>query len=168
VQLLPRDEKFFDLFVQQAEVFRKASRSLNDAAASGIAAIRQQQENVTDLEKQSDDVFRQILERLNRTFITPIDPEDVSQIVSGLENLTDHVESLAFRLSACDLDPLPPSIGQLTKGFDDAAAVIEIALAAEGCDARQRRHSEPLQGGKGPHQQSNVHGAQRNPRSLQA
>lgn len=125
MQLLPKDEKFFDLFVQQADVFRKASRSLNDAAASGIAAISRGQERVTALEKESDEIFRQILERLNRTFITPIDPEDVSQIASGLENLTDHVETLAFRLAACDLDPLPPSIAQLTKGFDDAAAVIE-------------------------------------------
>jgi uncharacterized protein Yka (UPF0111/DUF47 family) len=88
VNLLPRDEKFFDLFVDQAGILLDAAKALDSGNYDAIA----------DFESKGDEKMRDILDRLNQTFITPIDPEDVSEIATGLETLIDQIETLGFRL----------------------------------------------------------------------
>lgn len=76
------------MFVDQAATLVDAAKALESGNCDAIA----------DLEHKGDEQMRNILERLNQTFITPIDPEDVSEIATGLETLIDHIETLSFRL----------------------------------------------------------------------
>lgn len=76
------------MFVDQAATLVDATKALE----SGNCDV------IMDLEHKGDEKMRDILDRLNQTFITPIDPEDVSEIATGLETLLDHIETLGFRL----------------------------------------------------------------------
>src|SRR5271169_5776653 len=94
MRLLPRDEKFFDLFQKQVGIISEA------VMASAATEI-----NV--LEHRGDEVIHEIFTRLNQTFITPIDPEDIHNISSALDNVLDGIEDAAHRLVSYEIDPIP-------------------------------------------------------------
>ncbi len=79
MQLLPRDEKFFELLIEQTRIVREASNLLADGIAgeSVTADSRSIASRVRELERKGDKAVRQIYRRLHKTFITPIDPEDM-------------------------------------------------------------------------------------------
>lgn len=110
--MLPRDEKFFDLFVDQAATLLDAAKALESANRDAIAGF----------EAKGDEQMRNILDRLNQTFITPIDPEDVSEIATGLETLIDHIESLGFRVSLGSEDGVECN----RKFVESAETILEI------------------------------------------
>ena len=96
INLLPKDTVFFDLFenivrrvVVAAEHLRHLGRNFPDGAAD-IQRIR-------DAEHEADDLAHQALERLDRTFITPFDREDIHELVSGLDDIVDTIDALAKR-----------------------------------------------------------------------
>jgi predicted phosphate transport protein (TIGR00153 family) len=96
INLLPKDTVFFDLFenivgrvVAAAEHLRHLARHFPDGAAD-IQLIR-------DAEHEADGLAHQALERLDRTFITPFDREDIHQLVSGLDDIVDTIDALAKR-----------------------------------------------------------------------
>ena len=57
---------------------------------------------------RGDEVIHEIFTRLNQTFITPIDPEDIHNISSALDNVLDGIEDTAHRLVSYNIDPIPP------------------------------------------------------------
>jgi uncharacterized protein len=96
INLLPKDTVFFDLFenivervVKGAEQLRQLARNFPDGAAN-IAQIR-------NVEHEADDFSHQALDRLDRTFITPFDREDIHELVSGLDDIVDTIDALAKR-----------------------------------------------------------------------
>jgi uncharacterized protein Yka (UPF0111/DUF47 family) len=106
MQLLPRDEKFFDLLVAQAKLAFEASTVLADGLGGGkkesTAAATAQK--IRDLKCKGDDALRQIYHRLHKTFITPIDPEDIHALATGIDEILDHLEAVAYRVSAYEID----------------------------------------------------------------
>src|SRR6202050_4029871 len=106
MELLPRDEKFFDLLIEQAKTVLEASRLLADGLGEG--AVQPDSlgtaQKVRDLERKGDEDARQIYRRLHKTFITPIDPEDIHELASRVDEILDHLDSVAYRLEAFGLE----------------------------------------------------------------
>ncbi|HWM78487.1 MAG TPA: DUF47 family protein, partial [Methylomirabilota bacterium] len=75
-RLLPREEKFFDLFEQQATHIVSASRALEELTLD-YADAKAKAQQIKDLEHAGDALTHEIVRRLNTTFITPIDREDI-------------------------------------------------------------------------------------------
>jgi uncharacterized protein len=94
---LPRDEGFFDLFDQLAAKALEAARALEetferwDRLDERIRAIK-------DLEHTCDDITHRTMDKLNSTFITPLEPEDIHTLVSRLDDIVDHIDQVAGRL----------------------------------------------------------------------
>ena len=77
MRLLPREEKFYDLFLKQVEIISEAARLLLDGVRAGNARLAGAATEISVLEHRGDEVIHEVFTRLNQTFITPLDPEDI-------------------------------------------------------------------------------------------
>jgi len=110
-RLLPREEKFFDLFEQQAAHIVSAARVLEEMAFEYPSA-KAKAERIKDLEHAGDTVTHEIVRRLNTTFVTPIDREDIYALSSRLDDVLDLIDAVADRLLLYKIDA--PTEGCIT------------------------------------------------------
>jgi predicted phosphate transport protein (TIGR00153 family) len=113
MRLLPKEEEFYKQFLRQAELIAEASESLVAGARAGNAYLTRASLEIQKLESQGDEVIHEIFTRLNKTFITPIDPEDIHSLSSSLDDVLDGIEDAAYRMSAYRLEPIPPAVIEL-------------------------------------------------------
>jgi uncharacterized protein len=97
LRLMPRDEKFFDLFVADGENLLAAARELADLMTS-YDRVEERVARIQVLEKAGDEIDRLVDERLERAFITPLDREDIHELVSRLDDVVDGIQETAETL----------------------------------------------------------------------
>jgi uncharacterized protein len=94
MRLIPRNETFFQLFVNQAKNIETAAGVLFelidrfDDASAKAARMR-------DLEHEGDEMTHEIMRRLNTVFVTPLDHEDIHELTTTLDDVIDHMEAAA-------------------------------------------------------------------------
>jgi predicted phosphate transport protein (TIGR00153 family) len=91
-RLVPRDDEFFQLFAQLAALIQDAAELLHDLV-SGFEDVAQKAKRLHDLEHEGDEVTHLIMKRLNTTFVTPLDHEDVHRLASTLDDVMDHIDA---------------------------------------------------------------------------
>ena len=96
-QFIPREVKFFDLFDQQAQNIIKASQLLRELVHN-FADARAKAHAIKEVEHAGDQITHDIVKRLNTTFITPIDREDIHDLATRLDDVLDFIEAAAERL----------------------------------------------------------------------
>ena len=96
-RILPREEKFFDLFEQQAAHIVSAARVLEVLTLDYSTAEARARE-IKDLEHAGDALTHEMVRRLNTTFVTPIDREDIYALASRLDDVLDLIDAVADRL----------------------------------------------------------------------
>jgi uncharacterized protein len=94
---MPRDEKFLDLFVADGENLLAAARELADLMTS-YDRVEERVARIQVLEKAGDEIDRLVDERLERAFITPLDREDIHELVSRLDDVVDGIQETAETL----------------------------------------------------------------------
>jgi predicted phosphate transport protein (TIGR00153 family) len=130
MRLLPREEKFYHLFQRQVEIISEASRLLLDGVRSGNSRLAGAATEITVLEHKGDEVIHEIFTRLNQTFITPIDPEDIHNISSALDNVLDGIEDTSHRLVSYRIDPIPQNMITLAELVAGCAKSLKNAMDA--------------------------------------
>jgi len=115
MNLLPREEKFFEYFHQQVNFICQAADLLAEGAASGNAHLASAAHQIKAIEEQADTVIHEIYTRLNSTFITPLDPEDIHSLSSHLDDVIDGIEDSVHRMLAYRIDPLPGTVMELCR-----------------------------------------------------
>ncbi|MBM3794731.1 MAG: DUF47 family protein [Acidobacteria bacterium] len=138
MRLLPREEKFFLYFDRQAAFIVEAAQVLNDAVRQSEAAMPPAAQRISDLEQQADEVIHESFVRLNSTFITPLDPEDIHQLAASLDDVIDGIEETVHRLLAYDVKPIPKPVQDLCAIILEAGQTLQRAFLALS-------KSEPLQ-----------------------
>lgn len=131
MRLIPREEKFFDYFLQMSEIILAASRTLREAMEKGPNALREAEISVARMEQKCDDIAHEIFTRLNQTFITPLDPEDIHLLGSHLDDVMDGIEEATHKMVAYRIDPVP-------------APMVELAGLIESCTASLKKAFEAL------------------------
>ena len=96
-RLIPREVRFFDLFDQQSQNIIQASNLLHDLLHQFTDA-RAKTHAIKEVEHQGDQITHEIVRRLNTTFITPIDREDIHALATRLDDVLDYIEAAAERL----------------------------------------------------------------------
>ena len=96
-RLIPREVRFFDLFDQQSQNIITASNLLHDLLHQFTDA-RAKTHAIKEVEHQGDQITHEIVRRLNTTFITPIDREDIHALATRLDDVLDYIEAAAERL----------------------------------------------------------------------
>src|SRR5262249_52001335 len=97
ISLFPREEDFFLLFRKQAALVREACDLLL-AMVDSFDRLEDRARELKDVEHRADLVTHEIFERLNRTFITPLEREDIHQLASNLDDVLDAVEAIGSRI----------------------------------------------------------------------
>jgi predicted phosphate transport protein (TIGR00153 family) len=137
VRLLPRDQRFFDLFTASATVSVQAAHYLRDLLEKdegGRAAIT---ETIKKLEREADQITHDVVSRLDRTFITPLDREDIHLLASRLDDVIDMIDGIARRSQIFKLGDSPQGAILLADVVQRASAQILDAVRVLG-DGRPR------------------------------
>src|SRR5881396_1387832 len=124
VRLLPREEEFFDLFVAVATRNIEAAQHLQDLFAAPPDRRVAHVEAIKRLEHEADQVTHEIVNRLDRTFITPLDREDIHQLASDLDDVMDAIDGTARRSQIFYLGPALHGVKQLTQVIQRIVAVL--------------------------------------------
>jgi len=130
MRLLPREEKFYQLFLKQVEVISEASRLLLDGVRTGNFRMAGAATEIAVLEHKGDEVIHEVFTRLNQTFITPLDPEDIHSISASLDNVLDGIEDTSHRLVSYRIDPIPPIMVTLAEIVAGCAGEMKSAFVA--------------------------------------
>jgi len=110
LRLIPREESFFDLFEDMALKVQQGAEALL-ALLQDYRDVDRGTGLVLDIEHEGDEITHEIIKRLNTTFITPFDREDIHRLASSLDDVLDHIEAAAEYLQLHRIEqPLPQMI----------------------------------------------------------
>jgi len=98
VRLLPRDERFFELFTKVATLNVEAAQQLHEMLKLDENRRGPIVEAVKRLEHQADELTHEVVKRLDRSFITPLDREDIHMLASRLDDILDRIDGGARRI----------------------------------------------------------------------
>lgn len=89
--IIPQDKVFFDLFDEMAAIVVTAANLLVEFIEN-FENVKEQCYRMKHIEHQGDEITHQIYEQLNRTFITPLEPEEISRLASALDDILDYID----------------------------------------------------------------------------
>jgi predicted phosphate transport protein (TIGR00153 family) len=96
VRLIPKDEGFFDLFDGLAERMTASATVLHNLF-SEPTRLAEHVEKIKSLEHEADEITHEIMMRLDRSFVTPLDREDIHMLATNLDNVVDLMDGTARR-----------------------------------------------------------------------
>ena len=128
MRLLPRAEEFFTLFVEVAERNKEAAQHLHDLFEAPPDRRRPLVESIKRLEHEADQVTHEVVNRLDRTFITPLDREDIHKLASDLDDVMDAIDGTARRSQIFRVGVAPAGVKQLTEVIQRMVAVLADAV----------------------------------------
>jgi uncharacterized protein Yka (UPF0111/DUF47 family) len=129
LNFLPRDDKYFDMFTELARRIHESaqtwSKFFNKEAPVGPVA-----DQIKRLEHECDEISHEILRRIDRTFITPIDREDIHRLAVRLDDVIDLIDGGVRQLALFGIsEPTPPS-RRLSQIIVEITAEVVSAVAA--------------------------------------
>ena len=148
MNLIPRDEKFFAMFLKQVENISAASSLMLEGARAGNSQLAMASEQIKALESKGDEITHDIFTRLNQTFITPLEREDIQALAAALYKIPKTVEKIGERILIFPADLHGRSFKKHLDLLDQAAETV-LAMVKElrkGTDiARAREMNAGLQ-----------------------
>jgi predicted phosphate transport protein (TIGR00153 family) len=112
VRLIPRETKFFDLFAEMATNLTEGARLLK-AILVDMRDVGSRVEQLKTIEHRGDELTHELLTKLNQTFITPFDREDIHKLASSLDDVLDYIYAAGERLVMYKIVEPTPSAPQL-------------------------------------------------------
>lgn len=110
--LIPKEEKFFDLFEDQATHNLNAARVYKELVENWDLNSPLF-DKLRDMEHEADITTHEIIDKLNRTFVTPIDREDIHQLASKMDDIVDLIQSLTARMKLYRIEQSTDDLVQL-------------------------------------------------------
>ncbi|MGH2628362.1 MAG: DUF47 domain-containing protein, partial [Anaerolineales bacterium] len=124
VRLLPREEEFFDLFVEVATRNKEAAGYLRQLFAAAPDRRIPHVEAIKRLEHEADQITHEVVNRLDRTFITPLDREDIYQLAGDLDDVMDAMDGIARRAQIFQLGMPPEGVKHLAEVIERMVGVL--------------------------------------------
>lgn len=125
--LVPREERFFDMFAELSTVVLQGARHFNGLLAD-YTDVEAKTKVIKDIELEGDHHTHRIVEALNRSFVTPIDRDDIHALTSALDDILDYIEALAIRLSLFKVKTITPEMREFGNLIEKAAEQINEAV----------------------------------------
>lgn len=127
VRLIPKDENFVDLIVQDAENLLLAAHAL-DALLTSYDRLDERVAEIQRLEKEGDTIDREIQARLERAFITPFDREDIHELGARLDDVVDGIQEVAETMLIYGVDAPTDEARQLAAILTQQAVHLVAAV----------------------------------------
>ena len=128
-RFLPRDDDYFRLFAKQAENIQKGAKALCDLL-SHYAGVYEQVQTIKAIEHAGDEIAHTIIMKLNQTFITPIDREDIHELCSTLDDVIDLIDAAASRFVLYRVTMVRKGTADLAKILLEACAEVTAVVHA--------------------------------------
>lgn len=125
--LIPQDKVFFDLFEQQAAIVVDAAQSLV-VLTEDFTSVKEKRHAIENLEHKGDQITHNIYEQLNRTFITPLEPEEISRLASTLDEVLDYIDGSSEKMFYYGIETTDAHMIALAKLIHLQAVEIEGAV----------------------------------------
>ena len=141
MRLIPREAKFFDMFTEIASNVTDGARALSELLNDyDYAKMPAAVSHITDIEHRGDEMTHRILIKLNQTFITPLDREDIHLLVSSLDDLLDFIFAAADRLLNYKISAPSPSARVLAGIILRQSEELTKAVSLLGKDSHVLQH----------------------------
>jgi predicted phosphate transport protein (TIGR00153 family) len=128
-RLIPREEKFYDDFKMMAELLRQGARLLETMFAVD-PPIAEKALEIKEVEHQCDFMTHEIIQRLNKTFVTPIDREDIHELARTLDDVMDAIDAAAALIPLYRIDKVRGGARELTRIIIQQTDEIRAAVEA--------------------------------------
>ena len=125
--IVPQERRFFDLLEEDAKAVAEGARALLDLLRD-FRDVPGKQKHIKDIEHRGDEAVHTIFEELNKTFITPIDREDIMALASDLDNVLDMIDAAANRLRLYEIEEPSPAMVDLAEVIVEATSALEKAV----------------------------------------
>ena len=114
VRFIPRDIKFFNMFAEMSGNLTRGARLLTDILAD-FKNVEARVHELHEIEHVGDDMTHAVLTKLNQTFITPFDREDIHKLATSIDDVLDFIYAAAERLTMYKITSAPPAAHQLAQ-----------------------------------------------------
>jgi predicted phosphate transport protein (TIGR00153 family) len=128
-RLIPREEKFYTDFLSMADELQKGARLLEEMLAAE-KPIWDKADEIKEVEHKCDFLTHEIIQRLNRTFVTPIDREDIHELARSLDDVMDAIDASAGVVRLYRLDTVRFGARELAKVISASTVSIRHAIAS--------------------------------------
>ena len=124
MRILPRDEKFYDMFTALAERLTASATLLHELFKSP-GELDSKVATIKGLEHEADNITHDIIDRIDRTFVTPFDREDIHALASELDDVIDLIDGTARRATIFRIQKTRPAAVVLAEVLERAARTVE-------------------------------------------
>jgi predicted phosphate transport protein (TIGR00153 family) len=125
--LIPHDKIYFDLFEKQAGVMKEAAWQLV-ALTEDFTNVKEKRHEIEKLEHKGDQITHDIYKQLNSSFITPIDPEEISSLASALDEVLDYIDGATEKMYYYNIGATDAHMIELAKIIHMSTTEIEGAV----------------------------------------
>jgi len=128
LRLTPRDTTFFDLFAAQAVHLVTGANLLAEMLGADRPSRKEIGKRIADAEHEADEATHLIMRRLNSTFVTPFDRDDIYMLASSLDDCMDFMEEAADLIVLYKVDDLPARVSDQVQVLQRAAELTAEAM----------------------------------------
>lgn len=125
--IVPREREFFDLLEREATIVAEGAVALRDLLRD-FHDVAGKRKRIKDIEHRADETVHTIFEELNKTFITPIDREDIMALASSLDNVLDMIDAAANRLDLYEIEQPSEAMVDLGEVLVEATSALRKAV----------------------------------------
>jgi len=129
VRLIQKQDSFFDLFEQQVQTVNKGAKALADLLAD-FTDIEDKAFKIKATEHDADEIVHNIMRKLNTTFVTPLDREDIHALTSALDDILDFIEAAADRMVLYEIEEPTEAAIKLSQILAEATDLTQGAVTS--------------------------------------
>ncbi|MFA6187316.1 MAG: DUF47 family protein [Phycisphaerae bacterium] len=127
LKFFPKDFNFFNLFEQQVGHAVEAARFFREVVSKG-RVNEDLLSKMAEIEHQADDVAHTIIEQLNKSFITPIDREDIHALTTRLDDIVDMIDTIVSRMRIYDIVGVDKNMVEFAKVIEESVKAVARAI----------------------------------------
>jgi hypothetical protein len=128
-RLIPKEERFYDDFTAMAEQIRRGAEML-DAMLAPDRPLWDKADEIKEVEHKCDFLTHEIIQRLNRTFVTPLDREDIHTLARTLDDVMDAIDASATILRLYHIENVRPGARELARLVRDSVEQVVCGMRA--------------------------------------
>lgn len=126
-KLMPREERFFELFAKHSNALVAGGKALR-AMLEGGDSISGHFKDVMDRENEADDVTREVLLAVRRSFITPFDRGDITDLITSMDNSIDQMQKTAKTIILFDVRTFTPQMREMADVIVKCGGLVQEAI----------------------------------------
>lgn len=125
--LLPREERFFDLFAQHSVTLVQGARALQGMLKGGDETVVHCQ-RINQFENEADNITREVLTAVRRTFITPFDRVDIKHLITSMDDAIDQMQQTAKAVLLFEVTAFEPPMREIGSLLVECANLVQRAI----------------------------------------